>query len=141
LIYSTVDSLRGAGGVSELISSDYEQHERGLIPKLGIGYSLAVRIIAKRTLRQFWERDRRYADAQRALEDWHAQVSRADWATPADVKAHYGDASILKGSRVVFNINGNKYRLIVKINYPYRVVYVRFVGTHAEYDKVDAETI
>jgi mRNA interferase HigB len=108
---------------------------------LGIGYSLAVRIIAKRTLRQFWERDRRYADARRALEDWHAQVSRADWTTPADVKAHYGDASILKGSRVVFNISGNKYRLIVKINYPYRVVYIRFVGTHAEYDKVDAETI
>jgi mRNA interferase HigB len=131
----------GLGGVSELTGSDYEQHERGLVPKLGIGYSFAVRIIAKRTLRQFWERDRRYADAQRALEDWHAQVSRADWATPVDVKAHYGDASILKGSRVVFNISGNKYRLIVKINYPYRVVYIRFVGTHAEYDKVDAETI
>jgi mRNA interferase HigB len=131
----------GLGGASELIGSDYEQHERVLVPKLGIGYSLAVRIIAKRTLRQFWERDHRYADAQRALEDWHAQVSRADWTTPADVKAHYGDASILKGSRVVFNISGNKYRLIVKINYPYRVVYIRFVGTHAEYDKVDAETI
>jgi len=128
-------------GAREFTGSDYEQHERVLVPKLGIGYSLAVRIIAKRTLRQFWERDRRYADARRALEDWHAQVSRVDWATPADVKAHYGDASILKGSRVVFNISGNKYRLIVKINYPYRVVYIRFVGTHAEYDKVDAETI
>jgi mRNA interferase HigB len=100
-----------------------------------------MRIIAKRTLRQFWERDRRFADAKRALEDWHAQASRADWATPADVKAQYRDASILKGSRVVFNICGNKYRLVVKINYPYRIVYVRFIGTHAEYDSVDVETI
>ncbi len=100
-----------------------------------------MRIIAKRTLRVFWERERRFADAKRALEDWHAQVSHADWATPAEVKAQYGEASILKGSRVVFNICGNKYRLIVQINYPYRVVYIRFVGTHAEYDQIDAETI
>jgi mRNA interferase HigB len=87
-----------------------------------------VRIIAKRTLRLFWERDRRYADAKRALEDWYARVRRADWATPADIKAQYRDASILKGSRVVFNICGNKYRLVVKINFPYRVVYIRFIG-------------
>jgi len=100
-----------------------------------------MRIIAKRTLRWFWEKSRRYADAKRALEDWHAQVRNADWATPADVKATYGDASILKGSRVVFNICGNKYRLITKINFPYRVVYIRFVGTHEEYDKVDAESV
>ena len=100
-----------------------------------------MRIIAKRTLRQFWERSRRYADAKRALEDWHAQVQKADWTTPAAVKAMYGDASILKGRRVVFNICGNKYRLITKINFPYRVVYIRFVGTHEEYDKVDAETV
>jgi mRNA interferase HigB len=131
-------------GVYECIGlegPDYELYKQVFVPKLGIGYSFAVRIIAKRTLRQFWERDRRYVDARRALEDWHAQVGRADWATPADVKALYGDASILKGSRVVFNICGNKYRLIVKINYPCRVVYIRFVGTHAEYDQVDAETV
>jgi len=100
-----------------------------------------VRIIAKRTLRQFWERDRRLADSKRALEDWHAQVTQADGTTPVDVKAQYRDASILKGSRVVFNICGNKYRLIVKINYSYRVVYIRFIGTHAEYDMIDAETV
>ena len=100
-----------------------------------------MRIVAKRTLRLFWEGNRRYTDAKRALEDWHAQVRRADWATPADVKAMYGDASILKGSRVVFNICGNRYRLITKINFPYRVVYIRFVGTHDEYDKVDGETV
>jgi mRNA interferase HigB len=112
-----------------------------IVPKLGIEYSRQVRIIAKRTLRQFWERERRFSDAKRALEDWYTQVSRADWGMPADVKAQYGDASILKSSRVVFNICGNKYRLIVKINYPYRIVYVRFVGTHAEYDMIDAETV
>lgn len=100
-----------------------------------------MRIIAKRTLRQFWERGQRFSDAKKVLEDWHTQVSLADWATPAAVKAQYGDASILKGSRVVFNICGNKYRLIVKINYSYRVVYIRFVGTHAEYDQIDAETV
>lgn len=100
-----------------------------------------MRIIAKRTLRLFWEGGRRRADARRALQDRHAQVRAADWKTPADVKAMFGDASILKGSRVVFDICGNKYRLIAKINFPYRVVYIRFVGTHEEYDRVDAETI
>jgi mRNA interferase HigB len=75
------------------------------------------------------------------LEDWHAQVRKADWPNPVAVKAMYGDASVLKGSRVVFNICGNKYRLITKINFPYRVVYIRFVGTHEEYDEVDAETV
>lgn len=81
------------------------------------------------------------AGARAALEAWHAQVLDADWARPADVKEQYGDASILKGSRVVFNIARNKYRLVVSINYPYRVMYVRFVGTHAKYDEIDAETI
>ncbi|MGE0826137.1 MAG: type II toxin-antitoxin system HigB family toxin [Candidatus Binatia bacterium] len=100
-----------------------------------------MRIIAKRTLRQFWKRDRRFSDAKKALEDWHTQVSLANWNTPADVKTQYGNASILKGSRVVFNICGNKYRLIVQINYPHHVVYIRFVGTHAEYDQIDAETV
>jgi mRNA interferase HigB len=100
-----------------------------------------VRVIAKRTLRTFCEKSRSYADARRALEDWHAQVRKADWATPADVKAMYGDASILKGGRVVFNVCGNKYRLIVKINFPYGVVYIRFAGTHRQYDQVNAETV
>jgi mRNA interferase HigB len=72
---------------------------------------------------------------------WYSTVEDADWATPTDVKATFGDASILKDSRVVFNIGGNKYRVVVRINYPYRVVYIRFVGTHAEYDDIDAETI
>ena len=100
-----------------------------------------MRIIAKRTLRLFWERSSRYRDARRALEDWYAQASRADWANPAEVKADYRDASILKGSRVVFNICGNKYRLVAQINYHYRVVYIRFIGTHVQYDEIDVESI
>ena len=99
-----------------------------------------MRVIARRTLRQFWESPRG-KDARAALQDWHARVVDADWAQPADVKRQYGDASILKGGRVVFNIAGNRYRLVAWINYPYRLVYVRFVGTHAEYDDIDAETI
>lgn len=100
-----------------------------------------MRIIAKRTLRQFWENHPRGAEAKTPLQVWHSVVEEADWAAPADVKETYGDASILKNSRVVFNIAGNKFRLVVRINYPYRVVYIRFVGTHAEYDDIDAETI
>jgi mRNA interferase HigB len=100
-----------------------------------------MRIIARRTLRQFWEAHPRNRAAKTPLEDWYAQASAANWATPAEVKAQFGDASILQGGRVIFNIGGNKYRLVVRINYPYRVVYIRFVGTHAEYDEIDAGTI
>jgi mRNA interferase HigB len=66
---------------------------------------------------------------------------RADWRAPADVKRDFGSASILRDGRVVFNIGGNKYRLVVWINYPYRVVYVRFIGTHVQYDRIDAQTV
>ena len=100
-----------------------------------------MRVIAKRTLRRFWEDHPRGAEAKTALEVWHSTTARADWATPADVKRAYADASILKNGRVVFNIAGNKFRLVVLINYAYRVVYIRFVGTHREYDDIDAETI
>lgn len=97
-----------------------------------------MRVIAKRTLREFWER---YPDSEQQLKAWHAEAEDAIWRTPADVKGKYGTASILRGRRVVFNICGNKYRLIVKINYDFQIVYVRFVGTHTDYDLIDAETI
>jgi mRNA interferase HigB len=100
-----------------------------------------MRIIAKRTLRKFWESKPEYEDSRGALESWHDEVKRVDWATPQEVKVQFGTASILKDSRVAFNIHGNKYRLIVKINYAYRVVYIRFVGTHKQYDAIDAESI
>jgi len=97
-----------------------------------------MRVIAKRTLREFWER---YPDSEQQLKAWHAEAEDAIWRTPADVKGRYGTASILRDRRVVFNICGNKYRLIVKINYDFQIVYVRFVGTHTDYDLIDAETI
>ncbi len=72
---------------------------------------------------------------------WYRQVKNADWATPSDVKAAVRTASVLKDGRVVFNIAGNKYRIVVWINFPYRVVYIRFIGTHRQYDQIDAQTI
>jgi mRNA interferase HigB len=100
-----------------------------------------MRIIAKSTLREFWETHARGADAKAGLETWFVRAKHADWKSPADVKASFGDASILKGARVVFNIGGNKFRLVTAINYRGGAVYIRFVGTHREYDQIDAETI
>ncbi len=97
-----------------------------------------MRIIAKRTLRTFWKR---YPKANGPLEAWHQEVARADWATPSDVKAQFRSASMLQGNRVAFNIAGNHYRLIVKINYPYRVIYIRFIGSHTDYDTINVTTI
>jgi len=99
-----------------------------------------MRVIAKRTLREHWQQvDRR--DSEQPLKAWHRQTRRANWAEPADVKATYGNASILGNSRVCFNIAGNKYRLVTHIHYPLRIVFIRFVGTHEEYDQIDANTI
>lgn len=97
-----------------------------------------MRIISKRALRNFWAV---HPQAEQPLLAWYREVEKEDWETPAQVKEKYGNASFLKGNRVVFNIKGNDFRLIVRINYPYRVIYVRFVGTHAEYDKIEAEEV
>jgi len=100
-----------------------------------------MRIIAVSALKAFWRNNPGNMDAKPHLEAWYGFTLKADWASPMDVKKDFGNASILQGGRVVFNIAGNKYRLVVKINYPYRVVYVRFIGTHLQYDAVDAKTI
>jgi mRNA interferase HigB len=97
-----------------------------------------MRIVAKSTLRVFWEQ---FPQAEEPLLAWYREVEKEDWNEPAKVKEKYGSASIIKGSRVVFNIKGNDYRLVVKINYPYRMIYIRFVGTHAEYDKINVEEV
>jgi mRNA interferase HigB len=99
-----------------------------------------MRVIAKRTLREFWEHPE-YADAQGPLEAWYREAVKAAWSNPMAVKAQYRTASILRGGQVVFNIAGNKYRLVVRINYPTQTVFVRFIGTHRQYDQIDAETI
>ena len=92
-------------------------------------------------MKAFVRRSPAYADAYDPIMAWVRQVKAADWANPSAVKRDVGSASILKDGRVVFNIAGNKYRIVVWMNYPYRVVYIRFVGTHAQYDAVDAQTI
>ena len=99
-----------------------------------------MRIISRKTLRLFWEKSE-CADAEQPLKAWFREASNADWASPAAIKAAFGNASIVGNNRVVFNIGGNKYRLVVRVNYPYRVMYVRFLGTHAQYDRIDVEEI
>ena len=84
---------------------------------------------------------RRYPDAKPRLDAWFHEAEGADWANPAQLKVQYATASILENGRVVFNVGGNNYRLVVRINYAYRVVYVRFAGTHREYDQIDAQEI
>ena len=97
-----------------------------------------MRIIALSGLRRFWTR---YPDAETPLRAWYAQASRAIWKTPADIKAAYRSASFTANRRVVFNIKGNDYRLVVAVRYDRGLMYVRFVGTHLQYDQIDVETI
>ena len=100
-----------------------------------------MRVIALSTLKIFWENNPEYLDAKEQTLAWYRLALKADWSTPADVKADFGNASILKDGRVVFNIAGNKYRLVVWINYQYRVLYVRFIGTHTQYDLIDVQNV
>jgi mRNA interferase HigB len=100
-----------------------------------------MRIIALSTLKSFWEGNPEYMVAKEVTLAWYRHALAADWSSPAAVKQDFRNASILKDGRVVFNIAGNKYRLVVWINYTYRVIYIRFIGTHAQYDKIDVQTI
>lgn len=96
------------------------------------------RIIAKRTIKEFWQA---YPDSKVYLETWYETVKGANWQNPNEIKDFYATVSILKNSRVVFNIKGNEYRLIAKINYERQWVFIRYIGTHKEYDKINADTI
>jgi mRNA interferase HigB len=110
-----------------------------LVPTTGTAYVLPVQIIAKRTLRLFWER---YNQAETPLRAWYAIVDRADWGGPADVKTMFGTTvDFIGDNRLVFDIGGNKYRLVVHVAYAYKRVLVKFIGTHAQYDKIDPETV
>ncbi len=100
-----------------------------------------MRIIALSTLKEFWEHNSEYADVVHPTLAWYRFALKADWGAPSDVKRAYRSASILKDGRVVFNLAGNKYRLVVWINYAYRVVYIRFIGTHEQYNTIDAQSI
>ena len=97
-----------------------------------------MRIIALSTLRAFWEK---HPDAEASLRAWYALASRAHWKTPTDIKAAYRSTSFVADRRVVFNIKGNDYRLVVAVRYDRGLMYVRFVGNHRQYDRIDVETI
>jgi mRNA interferase HigB len=97
-----------------------------------------MRVIARKILKEFWSK---HADAAQPLKAWFHEAGRANWKSFADIKARYSAADRLPDNRVVFDIKGNKYRLIVKIHYNTGVIFIRFIGTHAEYDKIDATTI
>jgi mRNA interferase HigB len=99
-----------------------------------------MRIISRKALRQFWERPQ-YADSEQPLRAWFREASRAEWKSPAEIKDVYRSASIVGNDRVVFNIAGNKYRLVVRINYSYGIVYIRFVGTHRQYNRIDVKEV
>jgi mRNA interferase HigB len=97
-----------------------------------------MRVISRKTLKDFWAK---HANAEPALKTWFHEVKHADWQSFADIKTSYRSADSLPGNRVVFNIKGNTYRLIVRIHFNTGIVFIRFIGTHAEYDKIDATTI
>jgi mRNA interferase HigB len=97
-----------------------------------------MRVISRKRLREFWER---HPDVRTSLEAWFADVKQTAWKRPADIKATYRNASFIADNRVVFNIKGNKYRIIVLVQYKFQIVYIRFIGTHQDYDGIDAETI
>jgi mRNA interferase HigB len=96
------------------------------------------RIFAKSTLREFWEK---FPDSEQYLKTWYDTAMSSKWKSPADVKRTYANASILKESRIVFNIKGNSYRLVTKFNFEKQWIFIRFIGSHNEYDKIDANTI
>ncbi len=97
-----------------------------------------MNVISKRTLVEFYEQ---HPQAKSALEVWHSDARKSDWRSPSDIKEIYSTASFLQDNRVIFNIKGNDYRLIVHIDYPRKIVRVKFIGTHAQYDKIDAKEI
>lgn len=97
-----------------------------------------MRVIARGTLRNFYDI---HADSKSPLEAWFHEVAAARWVGPQDIKNRFPSADILQGNRAIFNIKGNTYRLIVKIHYNTGIVFIRFIGTHAEYDRIDATTI
>jgi len=97
-----------------------------------------MRIIVLKTLRRFWEQ---HPDAQQALQAWYRDAKWATWNTPADIRNVYRNASLVGNNRVVFNIRGNRYRLVVAVNYTAGIIYIRFIGTHQDYDKIDVATV
>ena len=103
-------------------------------------YLCVMRIIAFRTLREFFEKPE-YSDSEIPLRAWYHDAKAADWKNPNELKRQYINASIVGDGRIVFNIKGNEYRLVVAIDYEFQVIFIRFIGTHSQYDKINAKTI
>ena len=99
---------------------------------------MSMRIISRKTPKDFWER---HSDAEQALQAWYADLKAANWKSPSEIKSAYRNASFVGNNRVVFNIKGNTYRVVVAIQYQFGIVYIRFVGTHEEYDQIDAAAV
>ena len=99
-----------------------------------------MRVIAKSTLIKFWNK-KSYGDAQGPLESWYEETIKANWLSPQAIKNQYGNASICGNNRVIFNIGGNKYRLVIEIQYQAGIVWVKFIGTHAQYDQINVENV
>ncbi|HEX5667304.1 MAG TPA: type II toxin-antitoxin system HigB family toxin [Chitinophagaceae bacterium] len=97
-----------------------------------------MRVIAKKILREFWEK---YPDCEQQLKAWYKEAIQSNWRNSQEIRIDYPSASFLEGNRVVFNIKGNHYRLIVRINYDYQMVWIRFIGTQSQYDRIDATKI
>jgi mRNA interferase HigB len=97
-----------------------------------------LRVISKKILRDFWAK---YPDCEQQLKSWYAEAKSAAWKNPSEIKREYPSASFLADNRIIFNIKGNNYRLLIRINYPYQMIFIRFVGTHVQYDKIDASKI
>jgi mRNA interferase HigB len=98
-----------------------------------------MQVIALRTLRLFWER---HPQAETPIRNWYAAAARANWESPAEVKRRFGaSVDFVADNRIIFDLGGNKYRLVVHVAYRYRRVLVKFIGTNAEYDRIDPETI
>lgn len=105
---------------------------------MGASYYTFMRIISRKTLREFWDQ---HPDARQPLQAWYDDAKHAEWCSPVDIKNVYRNASFLANNRVIFNIKGNDYRLIVAVQYAHGILFIRFVGTHREYDRIDAATI
>ena len=121
------------------VYSSNEELARRLVPNLGTMYEVSVQIIARRTLRLFWEKHPR---AEKPLRAWYPMVNQAQWNGPADVKNLFGlTVDFVGDNRVIFDVGGNKYRLVAHVSYGFKRVLIKFVGTHADYDRIDPETV
>ncbi len=105
---------------------------------LSLFQNFTLRVIAKKPLREFWLK---HADCEQQLKSWYRETEKSNWNDINELKVEYPSASILKENRIVYNIKGNQYRLIVKINFEFQICWIRFIGTHAQYDKIDANNI